>query len=144
MPIRVFVVGAHQAVREALVIRLKSFPELEVVGAVPTLEEAPALTTSSEPDVILFDLQGVAARDSSALTRLASSPGVSDRIGAPPAVIALASYMDEEEREWAFQAGARQYVLKAIDSNHLLAEIRAAATGRTTSAQNAAPAERSA
>src|SRR3990167_3365673 len=127
MAIRVLVVGEHQAVREALVMRLKSFPELEVLGAVPAAEEGLASARSLQPDVILFDLQGASARGSNALRRLTSASGLNDQTGAPPAVIALASYAVEEEREWVVRAGARQYLLKTIDSNRLLEEIRAAA-----------------
>lgn len=55
-PIRVALVDDHHVVRQGLRSYLASFPEISVVGAAGTGEEALRLVESWLPDVVVMDL----------------------------------------------------------------------------------------
>ncbi|MBI4769565.1 MAG: response regulator transcription factor [Chloroflexi bacterium] len=120
--IRLLIVDRHKAVGEALLKRLAAYPEIEVATAVHSVREALPAAARLAPDVILLELKGADAPGADSIRDLL-------RESAPnrPAILVLTSYAVDVEREQALNAGAHRYLLKQINSDRLMAEIRAAA-----------------
>jgi DNA-binding NarL/FixJ family response regulator len=114
----VMIIDEHPAVRQSLGAFLNAIPEVEVMATTAFLEEGEALAQSTHPDVVLLGLRSY--YDSMAPLKVAvtrfSQKGV--------AVIVLSPYPDKVEKEMFYQAGAKHYLLKDIDTSHLLAAIR--------------------
>jgi len=120
--IRVLIVDEHLAVRQALAARLRSFSQIDVVAAARTFDEGLERARSLHPDVILLELKGSSILPDPVgdLCRALKDTAVG--------IIVLTSYAVDEEREKALHAGARRYLLKHIDSTHLLKEIETVAS----------------
>jgi DNA-binding NarL/FixJ family response regulator len=125
-PIRLLIIEEHVAVRDALQVRLQSSSNLEVVAAYGSIldweghSEHTLLETAV--DVVLLGLKSsgqyplrTTIRDIKNFKRMGT------------AVIVLASFADDIERELVLQAGAHRYLLKDINSSQLIAEIEALA-----------------
>ncbi|MEU1202562.1 response regulator transcription factor [Streptomyces sp. NPDC005813] len=126
-PVRILLCDDHAVVRAGLLALLGSAPDIEVVGEAGTGEEALALTTKLDPDVVLMDLQLGDGIDGVETTRrLTAAPG--DR----PHVLVLTTYDTDADITRAIEAGATGYLLKAERPEELFAAIHAAAQGRTT------------
>ena len=119
--IRVLIVDQHMAVRRALAARLSSFSRIDVVATAHNLEEGLERAQATRPDVVLLELKG-SSPDANPVRDMCDVLS-----GHPAGVIVLTSYAEDDERERAFQAGARRYLLKHIDTTRLLAEIEAVA-----------------
>ena len=124
--IRLLIIEEHQAVRRALQTRLQSSSNLEVVAVYPSAAEWQAQRQLSNKapcaDVALLGLKGSRQRP---VHDIIQDIKAFQNEGA--AVIVLASVADDIERELALQAGAQRYLLKDINSIHLIAEIEALA-----------------
>lgn len=115
--IRLIIIDQHKGVRNALRVRLRSAPNLVIVGSVD-VDEATRLTQSdSPPDVALLGLSG-RNDDLGYMVAL-----VKRLVAGGTAVLALSSYIDDMARELVLQAGASDYRLKNINTPELLAEI---------------------
>lgn len=121
--IKVFIIEQHTAVRRALGIRLNVSPNLEVVGTVESSDAAPALVDELRPDVVILGLQ---RGDDRAMFQIARAV---HKLSLTTAVIVLAPFADEIERQVYLNAGARRYLLKHIDSLRLIREITAVTNG---------------
>jgi NarL family two-component system response regulator LiaR len=131
--IRVMIVDDHDMVRRGLSAFLKAKPDLELVGEARNGREALRVCEQVQPHVILMDL--VMPEMSGAEATLAirqSCPEVR--------VIALTSFQERELVQQALQAGAISYLLKNVSANELADAIRAAHSGRSTLAPEAAQA----
>jgi DNA-binding NarL/FixJ family response regulator len=116
--IRILVIDDHPVVREGLVATLEDDPELTVVGAAGSAEEALPLARSERPDVILLDLE---------------LPGM-DGIQAIPAltaahpegrIVILTAYDTDERVLGAIRSGAKGYLLKGAGLEEIARAIRA-------------------
>lgn len=115
--IRLIIIDQHKGVRNALRVRLRSAPNLVIVGSVDA-DEATRLTQSDlPPDVALLGLSG-RNDDLGYMVAL-----VKRLVAGGTAVLALSSYIDDMARELVLQAGASDYRLKNINTPELLAEI---------------------
>jgi two-component system NarL family response regulator len=120
--IRVMCVEDHRIVREGIALIINQEPDMEVVGACATGEEAIVLYRSSRPDVTLMDL------------RLGRTSGV-DAIKAirkddPQArIVVLTMYEGDEDIYRAHAAGATTYLLKDTLSSDLIDVVRAVHAG---------------
>ncbi len=121
--IKVFIIEQHTAVRRALGIRLNVSPNLEVVGTVESSDAAPALVDELRPDVVILGLQRGDDRTMFQIARAVH------KLSLTTAVIVLAPFADEIERQVYLNAGARRYLLKHIDSLRLIREITAVTNG---------------
>jgi two-component system NarL family response regulator len=116
-PIRVMCVEDHRIVREGIALIINQEPDMEVVGACATGEEAVILHRSCRPDVTLMDL------------RLGRTSGV-DAIKAirhedPTArIVVLTMYEGDEDIFRAHEAGATTYLLKDTLSADLIRVVR--------------------
>jgi two-component system NarL family response regulator len=115
--IRVMCVEDHRIVREGLALIINQEPDMKIVGACATGDEAVSLYRTSRPDVTLMDL------------RLGATSGV-DAIKAirkedPNArIIVLTMYEGDEDIFRAHQAGATTYLLKDTLSSDLVRVVR--------------------
>jgi two-component system NarL family response regulator len=121
-PIRVMCVEDHRIVREGIALIINQEPDMEVVGACATGDEAVAMYRQVQPDVVLMDL------------RLGKTSGV-DAIKAirqenPNArIVVLTMYEGDEDIFRAHQAGATTYLLKDTLSSDLIRVVRAVHAG---------------
>jgi DNA-binding NarL/FixJ family response regulator len=104
-------------VRNALRIRLRSAPNLAIVGSVDADEAKRLAQTDLQPDVALLGLSG----QNDELAYMVDL--VKQLVAKGTAVLALSSYIDDMAREMVLQAGASDYRLKNINTPELLAEI---------------------
>jgi two-component system response regulator DevR len=115
--IRLLIIDEHEAVRQALVSRLQQTGKLEVVGSTGSSEEGLLQVDALSPNVVLLETKRSDGAGLETCRGIAHSyPGTT--------IIVLTSYVDEEERQAAYMAGAARYVLKDIDSAQLLREIQ--------------------
>ena len=115
--IRILVVDDHPVVREGLVTILEDEPDLKVVRAVGSAEEAIALAPQEHPDVVLLDLELPGMTGTDAIPRLAAV--------APQArVIVLTAYDTDERVLGAVTAGAKGYLLKGGAAGEIVQAIR--------------------
>lgn len=121
--IHILLVDDQTLIRQGIQTLLELEPDLKVVGAAASGEDALALAERVHPDVVLMDIRmpgmgGVAA------TRelLRRWPGVG--------VIILTTFDDDEHVFEGLRAGARGYMLKDADSSEIVAAVRAVAAGQ--------------
>jgi DNA-binding NarL/FixJ family response regulator len=121
---RVLVVDDHGIVREGLYALLEKRPNLEVVGAAATGEEAIVAARHLRPDVIIMDLVLPDLNGIDATQRiLEESPAIR--------VIVLSARQSPEHLHRALRAGVRGYVVKAAAGSDLLHAIRRVNAGGT-------------
>ena len=120
--IRIMAVDSQVLVRDALVHRLGSEPEMEIVGVARGAEEAVALVQASRPDVILMDAQ---------LSGLSCFDGVRRMRGAglSPQVVLLSTRFHDQHLLEGLDVGARGFVLKSESIAGLLNAIQEVAAG---------------
>src|SRR4051794_38800360 len=109
----------RRMVREGLSYLLKEEGEVEITGAVATLEEVPD-RKSPGCDVILIDLDDAATAD----------PMFRERVGArfgEVTVVAIASQLDGEMRARFESVGAAGFSLKTSPSAELIELVHGAA-----------------
>ena len=122
--ITLMLVDDHPLVREGLIARLESVPDIQVVGEAGDAAQALERVALFKPRVVLTDV-GMRGTDGIELTRqlLARDPGL--------IVLVLSMYDNPEYAQRAMAAGARGYVLKDSPSDEILGAIRTVATGGT-------------
>ncbi len=114
---RLLIIDDRESVRQALEARLGKSPQIELLGSAASSEEGVRLALEQKPDVVLLEVKMADGKGLEACRQLVASPdGIS--------VIILTSYIDEAERQAAFEAGASRYVLKDIDSERLIRAIQ--------------------
>jgi two-component system response regulator DevR len=114
--IRLLIIDDRETVRQALEDRLSHAPEIELVGSTGSTEEGMEAVLALAPDVVLLEIKLADGSGLEACRRIV-------QVAPSSRVIVLTSYMDEAERQSAFQAGAASYVLKDIDSQRLIRAI---------------------
>ncbi|MEZ4593497.1 MAG: hypothetical protein R3D55_20485 [Chloroflexota bacterium] len=116
-PIRLIIIDQHKGVRNALRVRLRSTPNIVVVGTVDADEARLLVQEDLQPDVVLLGLSG----QNDELREMVKL--VEQLVDGGTAVLALSSYIDDVAREMVLQAGASAYRLKNINTPELIAEI---------------------
>ncbi len=131
--IQVMLVDDHNVVRSGLATFLRAYDDLELVGEAKNGLEALNLCRKVQPDVILMDLM-MPEMDGIAATRaiLAAYPQIK--------IVAMTSFEEEKLVQGVLAAGAISYLLKNVTSDELANAIRAAFSGRSTLAPEAARA----
>lgn len=119
--IRVVIIEEHPAVRQALAVRLRSSARVELAGATSNLPLGLQMVQDVHPDVVLLGCKG--SRNETLMTLVEL---VQHLVKEETAVMVLASYADEVEREMLLQAGVTRYLLKDINTPQLLKEIEGA------------------
>ena len=120
-PVRVLLADDQRVVREGLATLLGLLPGIELVGTAADGEEAVALATERDADVVLMDLRMPRLDGIEATRRLAERGEVR--------VIALTTYADDDTVLGALRAGARGYLTKDAGAAEIAAAIAAVARG---------------
>ena len=124
MAIKVLLADDQTLFREGLRTLLSVQADLEVVGEAGNGAEALALAATTQPDVILMDVQ-MPVLDGVAATRLLHAEQPACR------VILLTTFDDDEYVFEGLRAGAVGYLLKDAPSARLVEAIQAAARGES-------------
>jgi two-component system, NarL family, response regulator DegU len=120
--IRVLIADDHSLVRQGLRRYLDMAEDIDVVGEASNGEEAIAMVEKEQPDIVLLDIRmpGVDGLEAARMIR-ERYPNVG--------AIMLTAYDDRQFVVEAVRAGARGYVLKARDAEHLIQTVRLVAGG---------------
>jgi len=121
--IRVLVVDGHEMVRLGLAACLNDMPDMRVVGLAGGAEQALALCSLEQPDVVLLDL-GLPSEDGDRLLERLRERGPEAQ------VIGLAGVSEQELIPEALLGGAVNCLLKSVSARELAEAIRDAATRR--------------
>jgi DNA-binding NarL/FixJ family response regulator len=122
-PIRVLCVDDHRIVREGIALIITRQPDMQVVGAAATGEEAVLLFKRHRPDVTLMDLQLTAMSGLEAIQAIR-------REQADARIIVLTMYQGDEDIHRALAAGATTYLLKDTLADDLIRFVREVHAGR--------------
>lgn len=131
--IRVVIADDHAVVRTGLSELVRSAPDMELVGVAEDGEQAIALASEHEPDVLLMDLSMPGLDGVAATERLLEERPATE-------VVILTSFSDRRRILDALDAGAVGYLLKDAEPDAVLDGIRAAARGESPLAPKAARA----
>jgi DNA-binding NarL/FixJ family response regulator len=121
--IRVLAADDQRVVREGLAMLLGLLPDVEVVGTAADGEEAVALATATQPDVVLMDLR-MPHLDGAAATRRLRERCPDVR------VIVLTTYADDRSVIDALRAGARGYLTKDAGAEEIRRALHDVTSGR--------------
>lgn len=121
--VKLLIIDDRETVRQALEARLSHAPEIELVGSAASSEEGVRTALDVSPDIVLLEIKMADGKGLDTCRRITQA-------NSSIAVIVLTSYMDEDERQAAFQAGASSYVLKDIDSQRLIRAIESVRLNR--------------
>ena len=120
--IRILIVDDHKAFRDGLRAMLLAAPDVEVVGEAEDGAQAVELALTSQPDIVLMDLQMPAMNGVDATRRIVYT---SPHIG----VIMLTMFEDDDSVFSAMRAGARGYLLKGALKAEVLHAVHGVAVG---------------
>ena len=122
MPIKVVLGDDHTLVREGLRRAIDETDDLEFAGEGATGEEIVLVADETGPDIVVLDIRMPGMDGIEAARRITSEhPGTG--------VVMLTAYDDRHFVVEAVRAGARGYVLKTRDADHLLQAVRLVAEG---------------
>lgn len=122
MGIRILLADDHTLFRQGLRKVLELESDFEVVGEAASGDEALSQVPGLQPDVVVLDVSMPGGG-------LEAAQAIRQRHGQVGIVI-LTMHEDAEYMVRAIKAGANSYLVKDVDSQHLLEAIRAAKEGR--------------
>ena len=121
-PLRIVIADDHVLFRDGLRALLAAAPDTELVGEAATGDEAVALATALQPDVVLMDIQMPGLNGIDATRRIAHA---SPHVG----ILVVTMFEDDSSVFAAMRAGARGYLLKGAKYDEVLRAIRAVGSG---------------
>ena len=121
-PLRVLIADDHPFFRDGLRVLLEATADTELVGEATNGDEAVALASTLQPDVILMDLRMPGLGGIEATRRILSE---SPHVG----ILVVTMIEDDASVFAAMRAGARGYLLKGADKDEMLLAIRAVGRG---------------
>jgi DNA-binding NarL/FixJ family response regulator len=120
--IRILLADDHDFFREGMRGLLATVPGMQVVAEASSGEDAVAMATRLQPDVVLMDLKmGSMNGIEATRTIVATSPHVG--------VLVLTMFEDDDWVFAAMKAGARGYLLKGSNQEEIVRAIRAVGNG---------------
>ncbi len=121
-PVRILLVDDHLVVRKGIQLVLETSDEFLVVGEAENGEQALALSSQAQPDIVLMDIQ-MEGMNGIETTRalLTEQPSIK--------VIALSTFANRDAVAGMIEAGARGYLLKDVSANDLTSAILRISTG---------------
>ena len=124
-PITVVIADDHPVVREGLVEVFKSQTDIKVVAEATNGEDTLEMCKQHLPDVLLLDLRMPRKDGLQVLAELARG-GISG-----PRVIVMTTYESEDDIHRSLQRGAKGYLVKDIEPQHIRAAVRRVAAGES-------------
>ncbi|SDY22163.1 two-component system, NarL family, response regulator YdfI [Evansella caseinilytica] len=121
---KIVIVDDHFVVREGLKLILETNDSFQVVGEAENGQLALDIIEETQPDVILLDL------NMPVMTGLETIQTLNDR-NVPIPIIILTTYNEDELMIRAMKLGAKGYLLKDTDRDHLFRTIESAVRGET-------------
>ena len=121
-PVRVVVADDQQLLRAGFRVILESEGDIEVVGEAADGLEVLDVVARTRPDVVLMDIRMPGLDGLAATERLMAAP-------APPRVVVLTTFDQNEYVVRALRAGAYGFLLKDAPASRLVTAVRAAAGG---------------
>ena len=121
MTIRVVLGDDHTLVRQGLRRSMEADGGLEVLGEGATGAEIVRVVRETKPDILVLDIRMPEMDGIEACRQITSDPGTK--------VVMLTAYDDRHFVVEAVRAGARGYVLKTRDAQHLIQAVRLVADG---------------
>jgi NarL family two-component system response regulator LiaR len=121
--ISVLIVDDHPVVRKGLVVFIKSFPDLILVGEAEDAASALEIYRRERPQVVLMDLLLPDLDGAQAIRRIRQE-------FPEAAILALSASGDEDLIEAALRAGARGFLSKLIGVEELAEAVRQVHRGR--------------
>jgi DNA-binding NarL/FixJ family response regulator len=121
-PLRVLIADDHPLFRSGLRALLCTVPDTAVAGEATTGEEAVALATELQPDVVVMDIQMPGISGIDATRRILDTI---PHIG----ILVVTMFEDDYSVFAAMRAGAKGYVLKDTEEEDMLHAIRAVGKG---------------
>ncbi len=131
-PTRILLVDDHDIMRDGLTALLNGAGDMEVIGSVPTGEEAISAAQSLHPDVVVMDLVLPKLSGLDATLRILEE-------GPLTYIIVLSACHTSEHVYRAQRAGARGYVAKTSASSDLVLAIRMVVAGNEFVARGIIP-----
>ena len=122
MPITVVLGDDHTMVREGLRRAIEQTDDLDVVGEGSNGEEIVAIAEETSPDIVVLDIRMPGMDGIEAARQLTTARPETG-------VVMLTAYDDRHFVVEAVRAGARGYVLKTRDAEHLLQAVRLVVEG---------------
>jgi DNA-binding NarL/FixJ family response regulator len=122
-PIRILIVDDHPVMCSGLSNMLNAQERMTVIGTTGSGSEALKFVAREKPDLMLLDLRMPGMDGISVLRALQS-------VQAPPKVLVLTSYEQDELIYQAIKAGAQGYLLKDTSETELIAAITVVHAGR--------------
>jgi len=130
-PVKVLVVDDHTLFRKGIINLLQAQSGIEVVGEAKDGREGIALARQLRPDVILMDVQMPGCNGIEATGAI--------RQELPEARIIMLTVSEQDEDLFsAIKAGARGYLLKSVEPDHLLKAIELLMKGEAVIPHNMA------
>ncbi len=123
--IGIMLVDDHAIVRQGLRSILERERDLKVLAEASSSDEAKAVITRVEPDIVLLDLKLSTSSDTEGLELCAELVRDHPRTG----ILVLTTFLDEQLVLQAVRAGARGYVVKDVDTSGLVRAIRDVSRG---------------
>jgi DNA-binding NarL/FixJ family response regulator len=119
--VRVLIVDDQQPFRVAARMVVEATDGFEVVGDAETGEDSVAMAAELTPDLVLMDVNLPGIDGLEATRRIRA-------VDAPPVVLLLSTYEEEEYAPRAVECGAAAYIHKAVFGPDRLEEAWAAAS----------------
>jgi len=129
-PVRLLIVEDHPVFRDGLAAAFDQEPDICVVGAVGTVEEAAVVLNAESVDVALVDLGLPDGSGLDVIRLLRSRPEASGLV--------LTMHDDRTTILHAVRAGARGYLLKGAGRNEIVDAVRRTASGGSVFGQGPA------
>jgi DNA-binding NarL/FixJ family response regulator len=121
-PLRVLIADDHPLFRHGIHVLLDSAADVEVVGEATSGDEAVAMASALQPDMILMDIQMPGINGIEATRRIVrESPHIR--------ILMVTMFEDDASVFMAMRAGARGYVLKDAEKAEMLRAVRAVGSG---------------
>lgn len=121
--IRVLVVDDHELVRSGITRMLADDPDIEVLGQVPSGEDAIEFVRKERPDIVLMDIRMPGIGGLEATRRIL-------RIDDSIRIIVVTACADDPYPARVMQSGATAYITKGADIHEMVRAIRKAHTGQ--------------
>ncbi len=132
MVIRLLIADDQDLIRQGLSTLLSVDPEIEVVGQAANGQEAIDLAKSTNPDVVLMDIQMPVVDGVQAIREINNhNPNVK--------VLVLTTFDNDEYIADALVAGAMGYLLKNLPSQQIISAVKGAASGLAQFSATIAP-----